>query len=237
MKPLRHPDPSPPIAAIAAVALCATTLVSGACRGAAEAGSADAKTTLATRKAEPPPKNREVATFAGGCFWCMEPPFDAVDGVEKTISGYTGGADRGPSYRQVASGRTGHAEAIRVIYDPDEVDYETLLQVFWRNVDPTDPGGQFVDRGRQYRTAIFVHDARQRKAAERSKKELEMSNRFERPIVTEIVSAGPFWIAEDYHQDFYKKSPGRYKSYRRGSGRDQYIRKKWGEHKGEGAKR
>jgi methionine-S-sulfoxide reductase len=171
----------------------------------------------------------EIATFAGGCFWCMEPPFDKVDGVVRTISGYTGGKEKSPTYKEVSYGKTTHAEAVRVYYNPEKVSYEELLDVFWRNINPTQKNGQFVDIGSQYRTAIYVHDDEQRKLAEQSRRELEASGRFTEPIVTEIESASTFWKAEEYHQDFYKKSPGRYKSYRSGSGRDEFIEKVWGD--------
>ena len=197
-------------------------------------GSSSAPSTRAaanvvdgTALATAPEAGLAVATFAGGCFWCMEPPFDKVEGVKSTTSGYTGGVERHPSYKQVAYGRTGHTESIRVVYDPKVVTYGKLLKVFWQNHDPTDSGGQFVDRGSQYRPAIFVHDAEQRRLAEASKKELAASGRFSAPIATEIVDAADFWVAEDYHQDFYKKSPSRYYSYRRGSGRDRFLDRVW----------
>lgn len=169
-----------------------------------------------------------TATFAGGCFWCMEPPFDKLDGVIETIVGYTGGHTENPTYEEVSSGTTGHAESIEVIYDPSKVTYEKLLEVFWRNIDPTDPGGQFVDRGSSYRSAIFYHNEEQKRLAEASKQRLQESGRFNKPIVTEIVPAGPFYRAEEYHQDYYKKNPIRYKFYRLGSGRDRFLRKAWG---------
>jgi peptide methionine sulfoxide reductase msrA/msrB len=170
-----------------------------------------------------------VATFAGGCFWCMEAPFEKLDGVGEVVAGYTGGKTQNPTYEQVSTGTTGHAEAVQVHYDPAKVSYETLLQVFWRQIDPTDPDGQFVDRGSQYRAAIFVHDDAQRKAAEASKAALAASRRFdEKPIVTEIVTFEKFWPAEDYHQDFHKKKPAHYDGYRRGSGRDRLLDDKWG---------
>jgi peptide methionine sulfoxide reductase msrA/msrB len=167
------------------------------------------------------------ATFAGGCFWCMEPPFEKLAGVKSVVSGYTGGAERDPSYRDVSSGRTGHAEAVEILYDPLVVSYEQLLDVFWRQIDPTDGGGQFVDRGSQYRTAIFTHDEEQRRLAAESREALESSGRFSVPIVTEILPAGPFYPAEEYHQDYYRKSPLKYKYYRWGSGRDRFLEKKW----------
>jgi peptide methionine sulfoxide reductase msrA/msrB len=157
----------------------------------------------------------------------MEPPFEKLDGVVEVVSGYTGGPEKSPTYEQVSSGRTGHAEAVRVRYDPAKMSYRRLLDVFWRQIDPTDAGGQFADRGAQYRTAIFVHDEVQRRLAKTSRAELGRSGRFRRPIVTEIVAAGPFHPAEEYHQDFYKKDPKRYRSYRAGSGREKYIEKTW----------
>ncbi len=175
---------------------------------------------------------REVATFAGGCFWCMEPPFDELPGVESTTSGYTGGREEDPTYEQVSSGMTGHAEAVRVVYDPRKVSYEKLLDVFWRNIDPTAVDRQFVDVGRQYRSAVFYHDEEQKRLAEASRDRLAASGRFGGPIVTEIVPAGPFYPAEEYHQDYYRKNPIRYQWYRWGSGRDQFLEKVWGaEHK------
>lgn len=176
---------------------------------------------------EPDDPELAAATFAGGCFWCMEPPFDEVDGVEATIVGYTGGEEEHPTYRQVGSGMTGHAEAVRIHYDPDRVSYQELLEVFWRNINPTQSDGQFIDRGPQYRSAIFVHDDEQRRFAERSRETLEEADLFDDEIVTEIESLETFWKAEEYHQDFYKKDPQRYKSYRRGSGRDGFLEKTW----------
>ena len=168
------------------------------------------------------------ATFAGGCFWCMEGPFDQVPGVVSTTSGYTGGSVKRPSYEQVSTGTTGHAEAVQVLYDPAKVGYAQLLDVFWHNVDPTDGGGQFCDRGNQYRTAIFVHDDEQRRLAEQSRKDLEASGKLKRPIVTQIVPAGEFYPAEDYHQDFYKKNAFRYRYYRLNCGRDARLKELWG---------
>lgn len=169
----------------------------------------------------------EIATFASGCFWCTESDFDKVPGVLATISGYTGGHTPSPTYEQVSTGRTGHAEALRVIYDPEKVTYQALLAWYWRHVDPTDKDGQFCDRGEEYRPAIFVHSEEQRKAAEQSRTELARSGLLDRPIVVEIVDAGPFTAAEDYHQDYYKKNPLRYKVYRHGCGRDQRIEQIW----------
>jgi peptide methionine sulfoxide reductase msrA/msrB len=173
-------------------------------------------------------QNLEKATFAGGCFWCTESDFEKVDGVIEVISGYTGGQKENPTYKEVSSGVTGHVEAIQVIFDPAKVNYDRLLDVFWRHVDPTDPGGQFVDRGNQYRTAIFYHSEEQKNLAETSKARLNESGKFDRPVVTEILPAGEFYEAEDYHQDYYKKSPLRYKFYRLNSGRDQFLDKVWG---------
>lgn len=183
-----------------------------------------------TLKAGPPPEGMAVATFAGGCFWCMEPPFEKLEGVKDAVSGYTGGKEEAPSYKQVAYGLTGHTESVQVIYDPKEVSYEELVEVFWMSMDPTDDGGQFVDRGSQYRPAIFVHDEAQEKAAEASKAKLIASERFgDEEIVVPIQPAGDFWIAEAYHQDFYKKSSAHYKRYRSGSGRDRFISRYWGD--------
>ena len=169
------------------------------------------------------------ATFAGGCFWCMEPPFEKLPGVSKVISGYTGGKKENPSYKEVATGLTNHAEAIEIHYDSSTISYNDLLEVLWRNIDPTDGNGQFVDRGKQYRPAIFYHDQDQKKLAEKSRSKLEKSKRFKNKIKTNIVKATTFYAAEEYHQDFYKKSTIRYKIYRVGSGRDQFLKKYWGE--------
>lgn len=171
----------------------------------------------------------ERAIFAGGCFWCMEPPFEKLEGVKDVVSGYTGGHKENPTYKEVSSDATGHAEAVVITYDPAKVSYETLLDVFWRQIDPTDADGQFVDRGSSYRSGIFYLNEEQRKLAEKSKGELEKSGRFSKPIVTEIVPASEFYRAEEYHQDYYKKNPIRYKYYRYGSGRDQFLKKAWEE--------
>ncbi len=168
------------------------------------------------------------ATFAGGCFWCVEPPFDALDGVVSTTAGYTGGATENPTYDDVSNGSTGHAEAVEVVYDPAKVSYEKLLDVFWHNVDPTARDRQFCDTGRQYRSAIFYHDDTQRRLAEASQAALERAGNLPGPIVTEIVAAGRFWPAEEYHQDYYKKNPIRYRYYRYGCGRDARLRELWG---------
>jgi peptide methionine sulfoxide reductase msrA/msrB len=178
-----------------------------------------------------PTKKLEKATFAGGCFWCMEPPFEKLKGVDAVISGYTGGRTENPTYAEVSSGRTGHAEAVEVHFDPAQITYAELLDVFWRNIDPTTKDRQFVDTGSQYRAAIFYHNEEQKRHAEESKKRLDASGRFGKPIVTEIVPAGKFYVAEEYHQDYYKKSSTRYKFYRFNSGRDQYLEKIWGKEK------
>ena len=177
---------------------------------------------------EPAPEGAAKATFAGGCFWCMEPPFDKIEGVYSTTSGYTGGPEKDPDYKQVSSGRTGHAEAVEIVYDPDKVSYQELLDVFWVNIDPTTADAQFCDRGRQYRTAIFFHDAEQEQLARASKEQIEQSGRLDGPIVTEIVAAGEFYPAEEYHQDYYEKNPVRYKVYRTGCGRDRTLERIWG---------
>jgi len=171
----------------------------------------------------------KTATFAGGCFWCVESDFEKVPGVVEVISGYTGGHKDNPTYEEVSAGGTGHLEAVQVLYDPNRVSYGDLLDVFWRHVNPTDPGGQFVDRGDQYRTAIFYHDDEQKRLAEESKAALERSGRFNKPIVTEISKFTRFYRAEDYHQDYYKTHSVRYKFYRWNSGRDQFLQEVWGE--------
>jgi len=171
----------------------------------------------------------EKATFAGGCFWCMEPPFDQLDGVISTTSGYAGGDELNPTYKQVSSGQTGHTEVIQIEYNPAVVDYQKLLDVFWRNIDPTAVDRQFVDVGKQYRSAIFYHNDEQKQLALASKQSLAASGNFEKPIVTEITALNTFYKAEEYHQDYYQKNPVRYKFYRYNSGRDQYLKKKWGD--------
>jgi peptide-methionine (S)-S-oxide reductase len=186
-------------------------------------GMAYAQNTKAPR-----PPGTAKATFAGGCFWCMEGPFDKVPGVISTTSGYTGGKTKNPTYEQVSSGTTGHAESVEVQYDPTKVSYEKLLDVFWHNIDPTQRDGQFCDHGSQYRTAIFYHSDEQRKLAEASKAALQKNKPFKGDIVTEIVPAQQFYPAEEYHQDFYKKNPVRYKIYRTGCGRDARLQALWG---------
>jgi peptide methionine sulfoxide reductase msrA/msrB len=173
----------------------------------------------------------KTAVFAGGCFWCTEADFEKVDGVIEAISGYTGGDLDNPTYKQVAKGGTGHVEAVKVVYDPDKITYEQLLEVLWRHIDPTDGNGQFVDRGSQYRSAIFYANDEEKRLAEASKKKLEASGPFDEPIVTDILPLGRFYPAEEYHQDYYKKNSIRYRWYRYGSGRDQFLEKHWAEDK------
>jgi methionine-S-sulfoxide reductase len=170
----------------------------------------------------------EVATFAGGCFWCMQPPFDKTKGVVSTVVGYTGGKEKNPTYEQVSSGRTGHRESIQVTFDPVKVSYEQLLDVFWHRINPTQADGQFADIGSQYRTAIFYHSAEQKRLAEESKRKLAASGKFSRPIATEILPAGPFYPAEEYHQKYYLKHPVEYHSYAVGSGRYPFLERTWG---------
>jgi len=172
--------------------------------------------------------NLRQATFAGGCFWCTQADFEKLPGVVKVIAGYTGGSKENPTYAEVSSGGTGHVEAVQVYYDPSKVTYEELLDYFWKHVDPTDAGGQFVDRGTQYRSVIFYHDEEQKKLAEKSKEALDKSGRFKKPIVTEILPFTKFYKAEDYHQDYYKTHPLKYKFYRYESGHDQFLEKVWG---------
>jgi len=175
--------------------------------------------------------NTSVATFAGGCFWCMEPPFDKLEGVISTTSGYTGGHTNNPTYKQTSSGKTGHTEAVQIIYDPEKVSYEKLLDVFWHNIDPTTPDQQFCDRGNQYRSEIFYHNEEQKRLAYASKAELDKNKPFKAPIVTQVTQASTFYAAEDYHQDYYKKNPIRYKYYRYGCGRDKRLEQLWGKEK------
>ena len=184
--------------------------------------------SLTATAAQPAQGGRKLAkaTFAGGCFWCMEPPFDELPGVVSTTSGYAGGPQKNPTYEQVSAGGTGHAEVVQVVYDPAQVSYQKLLDVFWKNVDPLTADRQFCDWGKQYRTAIFTHDAEQRRLAEASKREVQ--KRFDEPVVTEVAALQAFWPAEEYHQDFYKKSPIRYKTYRAGCGRDRRLAQLWG---------
>jgi peptide-methionine (S)-S-oxide reductase len=179
--------------------------------------------------AQVPAARLETATFAGGCFWCMEHPFDELPGVVSVTSGYTGGTKRNPTYEEVSAGGTGHAESVQVVYDPARISYASLLERFWHNIDPTVKDRQFCDVGHQYRSAIFYHSEEQRRLAEASKKALEKSRRLKGPIQTEIVPATEFWRAEEYHQHYYKKNPIRYRFYRTSCGRDRRLREIWGD--------
>lgn len=169
----------------------------------------------------------EIATFAGGCFWCMEAPFAEAKGVVEVIPGYTGGHKDNPTYKEVCSNLTGHCEAVRVIYDPGLISYEELLDIFWRQIDPTDEGGQFFDRGSSYRTAVFYQDEAQREKAEASKDRLNSSGRFNKPVVTAVLPATTFYPAEEYHRDYHRKNPAHYNRYRSGSGRDAFLERHW----------
>ena len=168
------------------------------------------------------------ATFAGGCFWCMQPPFRMLDGVADVVSGYAGGKMENPTYKAVSIGTTGYLESVQVTYDPEKISYETLLDVFWKQIDPTDPQGQFADKGSQYKTAIFYHDDEQKRLAEASKTNLDDSGKFAKPVATEIRPYMNFYPAEEYHQDYDKKNPGRYRQYKVFSGREPFIGKMWG---------
>ncbi len=173
------------------------------------------------------PAKTARAVFAGGCFWCMEAPFDTLPGVLSSTSGYSGGKARNPTYEQVSSGSTGHAEAVQVLYDPKKITYAQLLDAFWHNVDPLDGSGQFCDKGTQYRSAIFYGNEEERQEAEASKSRVE--KKLGKPVATEIVAAGVFYPAEEYHQDFYRKNPARYNQYRQGCGRDRRLKQLWGD--------
>lgn len=172
---------------------------------------------------------QEVATFAGGCFWCVEAPFEGVDGVISVISGYAGGKEKNPTYSEVSGGQTSHRESVQITYDPEIISYAELVDIFWQTFDPTDVGGSFFDRGSQYESAIFFHNEEQKKVAEESKKRLDQSKRFSKPIATPIIKYTNFYPAEEYHQDYYKKSPQEYYAYRKGSGRDAFIQRHWPE--------
>ncbi len=202
--------------------LLITTLIFSLCQiGIVEAGTMDKNAGIN--------KKLEKATFGGGCFWCMQYSFDKVKGVVSTSVGYTGGNKKNPTYKEVSSGITGHAEAIEIVFDPSQITYSELLDVFWKNINPTTPNKQFADEGTQYRTAIFYHNEKQRKLAIESKEKLGKSGRFNKPIVTEIVPAATFYKAEEYHQKYYEKNSLRYKAYHFGSGREQYLKKIWGD--------
>jgi peptide-methionine (S)-S-oxide reductase len=220
--------------AVPSIALLALTLA--ACSGEADASPSPPRRAPSpppraaahhgTERAPAPPAGRAEAIFAGGCFWCMEAPFESVEGVDAVLSGYTGGHVDSPAYEEVSRGGTGHLESVRVVYDPSRVSYAALLDVYVHNIDPTQANGQFCDHGNQYRSAIFVHDAAERRLAEQA---LEQAHaRLGRTIVTEIHPVGPFWVAEGYHQDFYRTHPARYTSYRNGCGRDARLRELWG---------
>lgn len=172
-------------------------------------------------------RNQEIATFAGGCFWCMVEPFDERPGILSVVSGYTGGTVENPTYEEVCSNATGHVEAVQIAFNPEKISYKKLVETFWQQIDPTDPGGQFNDRGESYQTAIFYHDEQQNQIAEKSKQDLEKSGKFKKPIVTRILSAKPFYPAETNHQDYYKKNAFHYKLYKKGSGRADFIKKHW----------
>ncbi len=182
-----------------------------------------------SEKGEVKGKTYEKATFAGGCFWCMEDAFQGVEGVVEVTSGYTGGQKENPTYGEVSTGKTGHYEAIQITFDPFKISYEELLNLFWRQIDPTDEGGQFADRGSQYRTAIFYHNPEQKTLAEKSKQELEKSRMFDKPVVTKIIPFTKFYKAEEYHQDYSQKKTLQYKLYKKGSGREDFIKEKWEE--------
>ncbi|QNT76945.1 peptide-methionine (S)-S-oxide reductase MsrA [Dehalogenimonas etheniformans] len=177
-------------------------------------------------------ENLKKATFAGGCFWCMQPPFRKLEGVTDVVVGYSGGTKENPTYEEVSTGTTGYLESVQVTYDPSKISYDKLLDTFWHQIDPTDSEGQFVDKGTQYHTAIFYHDDEQRQQADASKKALDASGKFKKPVVTEIKPFKNFYPAEQYHQDYAKKNPGQYGMYRMFSGRDQFLKKTWGESKG-----
>lgn len=170
----------------------------------------------------------DIATFAGGCFWCLQPSYDKLPGVKKTVVGYTGGHVENPSYEQIGTGTTGHVEAIRVLYDPKQISFDALVEEFWRNIDPTQADGQFADRGPQYQTAIFYHDDAQKRSAQRATEQLAATKKFSRPIATKILPASEFYLAEEYHQDYYKKNSTHYNLYKIGSGRADFIKQVWG---------
>ena len=207
---------------VALSALAAAAVVGASLVAVAQAPSRPASGATAA------PGTTAKATFAGGCFWCMEPPYDKLDGVISTTSGYTGGKKLNPTYQEVSAGGTGHAEAVQIEYDPKKVSYEKLVEHFWRTIDPTTKDRQFCDAGSPYRTAIFAQDAEQLKIAQASKAALEKSKPFKEPIVTEVVMGGPFYPAEEYHQDYYKKNPVRYNYYRLSCGRDARLKELWG---------
>ncbi len=193
-----------------------------------EASSPESQPASGQPLVTPAGPGQAEATFAGGCFWCMEGPFEKLEGVVEVYSGYTGGTEKNPTYRQVSSGQTSHVEAVRVIYDPDKIGYEELMQRYWRTLDPTDGGGQFADRGPHYRPVIYFHDDDQKRIAQRSKTALDESKKFDKPIVVPLEPVGAFWVAEDNHQNYYKTNSMHYNAYREGSGRGPFLRKVWG---------
>jgi peptide-methionine (S)-S-oxide reductase len=193
---------------------------------------AAAALTASAHAQQKPAPGLEQAILAGGCFWCMEPPYDKLPGVVSTTSGYIGGRTKNPTYEQVSTGSTGHTEAVQVVYDPKKVSYQQLLEVFWRNIDPTTANAQFCDHGSQYRSGIFYLNEEQRKLAAASREQIERTKPFREPIVTEVTAATTFYPAEEYHQDYYKKNPIRYKFYRSGCGRDERLEQLWGKKAG-----
>ncbi|MPZ42636.1 MAG: peptide-methionine (S)-S-oxide reductase MsrA [Betaproteobacteria bacterium] len=205
--------------------IAAATVLSGS---AYFSKAASAQTKSAEGLQTKPASGLETAIFAGGCFWCMEPPYDALPGVVSTTSGYIGGHTKNPTYQQVSAGTTGHTEAVQIVFDPSKVSYQKLLEVFWRNIDPTTPNAQFCDHGSQYRSGIFYLNEEQHRLAVASRSQIERTKPFREPIVTEITRATTFYSAEDYHQDYYKKNPLRYKFYRSGCGRDNRLEQLWG---------
>lgn len=178
---------------------------------------------------EASPEGLRKATFAGGCFWCMQPPYDTLTGVVSTRAGYTGGHTKNPTYQEVCSGTTGHTETVEIVFDPGRISFGELLDVFWKNIDPTAVNAQFADRGTQYRTAVFYHDEEQKRLAIESKEALEKSGKFRKPIVTEILPASEFYPAEEYHQEYYRKNPVHYNLYKFGSGRETFLKEMWGD--------
>jgi len=218
-----------------ALAIAALTLCLAACQKSANGAPGSqpvAQGECSPLQTDTPPAGKAIATFAGGCFWCMESPFDKLPGVEATISGYTDGDVPHATYKQVSRGGTGHTEGLRIIYDPKKISYEELLYVFWRNIDPTQKDRQFCDRGDQYRSGIYYHDAEQKRIAEETRDAIAKSGRLPGPIVTEIKAASPYYRAEEYHQDFYKKNPAHYTRYRLGCGRDARLVELWGKEAG-----
>lgn len=191
----------------------------------------DSKTYDAEQDNTTPSKGLKTAILAGGCFWCMVEPFEHVNGVVKVVSGFTGGKTSNPTYEEVCTGATGHYEAVQITYDPLKITYKQILDIYWKQIDPTDNTGQFVDRGSQYKTAIFYKTDEEKKIAEKSKEEIALKGHFNKPIVTKIIKFTKFYPAEDYHQDYHKKNPIRYKLYRIGSRRDEYLEKQWGHKK------